>query len=443
MALPSMGYDPNQQKKNVIENKKRKASKGSPKGNGQQWKITPSSDASSLAEMIERQAVDQKAQANAMPGGGAPNPVQGLMDQFTSQYNSINVPSTPFEELQRLASSQVNAQFDPMMQMLQQQMDSTTKKGKANQGEARDMYGALSRDFLSQIPEMTQQFAAQDQETNSRYDNAQAELEKMYGQQANQQQAILQQLGITAAAPDASQQARDDQSYFQGQMELEQQSAMDQLNSQQGAAQNYQQNLGDTTRIAGENAAQDIGRMLQEYLGQANTQMGGLQSQKSTALGSLLSQMQAQDADRVAKEEQQQFDNLLAMSRFQMDAAGQMADSENNVAGLFGDVTTGLQGAQTFLAEKYPGQDLLASNLMQQINDVLANEDVVRGKFQLDPGTKDGRKGPTYSDVGQEKMLDLLRAEFERENAQQPGRYGTADINTTLNAMLAYLGKLR
>jgi hypothetical protein len=48
-------------------------------------------------------------------------------------------------------------------------------------------------------------------------------------------------------------------------------------------------------------------------------------------------------------------------------------------------------------------------------------------------------KAPKYSDVGQEYMMDLLRREFEKEQ----GRYGTGDINATMAALQAYLGKLR
>lgn len=413
-------------------------------------KLSVSEPAGTLAEALEKQANAQKAQADAAALGnftGSPmtpsNPIDSMMKDFMSQYNSINVPRTPLEELRKMAEQQAGAQFDPMMNLLGQQITQTSTRANNNMGEARDMYNALGSDFLSQLPELTQQFSAQDKETNNRYDSAQAQLQQMYGDQSKQQNAVLQQLGLAAAAPDAAAMANTDQKYFQGQMETDQQSALNALNQQQMAAQNYQQNLGDTTKVAGENAAGDIRSQLEEYLNSANAQMGGLQAQKSSTMAQLLQQMQAQDADNAAKQEQQQFDNLLAMSRFQLDAANAAAKANGSSADSLFKGTSGLSGAQNFLGQQYGDSPIKASNLMQQLNDVLANKDVVNGKFQLTPGDPALGKAPTYSDVGQEKMMDLLRSEIDKENQASPGRYNTADINNAINALLAYLGKLR
>lgn len=416
----------------------RRASKGNTGAKASGPISGTSESAAALSEALERQAAAAAARARAESAVSS-NPIAGIMDQFMSQYNSINVAPTPFEELQRIANQQVSAQFDPLINALSQEMSQKTNRANRSMGEARQMYGDLSRDFIAQIPQLTQQFAAEDQEANQRYDMAQKQLQDMYGQQSQAQNAVLQQLGIQAAAPDASRQARDDQNYFQGQMELDQQSALNALNEQQNAAQTYQRNLGDNTRVAGENTAQDISRMLEDYLGQAGSQMTGLRSQRSSALGSLLSQLQAQDAERVSKQEQQQFDNLLALSRFQMDAANSAA---KNAGGQLSDMITSNYGqAQNFLGQQYQDQPRLATSLMEQLNDVLANPDVVRGKFVLDPGDPSLGKSPTYSDVGQEMMIDLLRREFEKENMAQPGRFQTGDINNAIQALMTYLGK--
>lgn len=400
--------------------------------------------ASSLAETIEKQANAQRAAAlKAKPTPAPVNPIDQLMQDFNSQYQSINVTPTPIEQIRAMAEQQVGAQFDPMMNMLRQQMNQKSKRAGEGQSQAREMYGALSKDFLSQIPQLTQQFAAEDAETNKRYDTAQQQLQQQYGQQQQQQNALLQQLGIQAAAPDASKRSMEDQAYFQGQMETDQQQMLNAMRQQQTAARNYQQNLGDTTRVAGENTAQDIGRQLSDYLEQANTQMGGLQAQRGSALSSLIQQMQGQAADRAAKAEQQQFENLLNMSRFQLDAAKAAQKASGSPMDMLFKGTTGLSGAQNFLGQQYGGSPIKASGIMEQLNAVLANPDVVRGKFQLSPGDEALGKAPTYSDVGQEMMIDLLRKQMEQANQANPGRYETGDINNAINALLAYMGKLR
>lgn len=404
----------------------------------------PANEAGSLAEAIEKQAARLK---QSSPGGGVDggmaNPFQMLQDQLFGAVNNIGVSSTPIEQLRQIAEQQVAAQFDPMMSALQREMDTRTKRGNRSMDTARDMYGSLSKDYLSQLPELTEQFAAEDQAVQQRYDGAQNSLRAEYNQNADEQDALLKKLGISAAAPDASQQAREDQAYFQNQFELSQQQDQGAVNDQQNAQMSYQRNLGNTAKMAGENLAQDIGTELADFLNQAGGQMTDLRGQKGAALNALLSQMQMQDSQRVEQQRQQEFDNMMKLFGFQLDATNSMVKNQGAMPGTGfgaeGTLTTGLEGANNYLASKYPDQPIMASNLMEQLNDVLSNKQVAQGKFVIDPGDPAMGKSPKYSDVGQEYMMDLLRREFEKEG----DRYGTGDINATMNALLAYLGKLR
>lgn len=472
--------------KKKIEERKQKAKEDANKSSNAGGSLSAALDlggnsaAGSLAEALERQAAVQRRMSEQDPTGASlaggtlsqmpvnipqvqqSNPVEDLIAGLFNQVNSINVAPTPLEELQKIANQQVSAQFDPVIAALQQQMDTKQKRGKESQGQARDMYNALGDNLVAQLPQITQQFAAEDAATNQRYDNAQRQLQDMYGQQSQQQQQVLQNLGIQAAAPDASAQANTDQKYFQGQMESEQQAALNALAEQEMAQTNYQKNLGNSSRMAGENTAQDIGRMLEDYMDQAGTQMTGLQGQRGSALSALLQQLQSQDASRVQQEEQQQFQNLMALSNFQLDAQRMASQNEmdnlnyqlklqqmmNEGAGGAGDDSLfkgmmGNSGAANFLSQLYPEQPILASGLLSQIDDVMRNEDVVRGKYVLDPGDPSLGKGPTYADVDQNYISNLLRREIEQENIQNPGRYGSADIANAIDALMAYLGKMR
>jgi hypothetical protein len=444
MALPSFG-GPVKPGQNVYHTKSqgkvsRNKKKGKARGGGGLSNLGGSVDI--LAEAIERQAATQKQQAAQQSSLTSIDPFTALQQQLFSAVNGIGFAPTPLEQLRKMAESQVSAQFDPQISALQGEMDRHSKRGKENAKTARDMYGSLAKDFLAELPAMTEQFAAEDAAANQRYDQSQQQMQGEYDKQAAEQNAVLKRLGIQAAAPDASQQAMEDQAYFQNQSEMDQQSALSALNEQQQAQTNYQQNLGSNARMAGENAAQDIRAMLQDYLGQAGTQLAGLQGQKSSAIEALLAQMQQQDQQNIAKQRQQEFENQMALYNFQLNTmkaanSGQGGGSANDPFG--GGLSTGLAGAQNYLASQYPDQDILASNLMEQINDVLSNKQVTQGKFVLEPGNEALGKSPKYSDVGQEYMMDLLRREFEKEG----DRYSTGDINATMNALLAYLGKLR
>jgi hypothetical protein len=409
--------------------------------------LAPSGPAASLSEAIEQQAANQQRQAEQKALENNPalaNPFMALQDQLYGAVNSINVAPTPLDELRRMAEQQAGAQFDPVIAALKNEMGVHSERANRSAKTAREMYGALAKDYLSQLPEMTQQFAAEDQQTNQRYDQAQQQMGADYQKNASQQDALLKQLGIQAASPDASQQSRDDQAYFQNQMESDQQSALSALNEQQAAQQNYQQNLGSNAKMAGANLSSDIGQELSDYLGGAESQMTQLRGQRGSTVAALLAQLQQQDSERVAQQRQQEFDNQMKLFNFQLDTTNSaMKNAPGAVSGTGfgadGTLTTGLAGANNYLASQYPDQPILASNLMEQLNNVLQNKDVVNGKFVLDPGNPEMGQSPKYSDVGQEYMMDLLKREFEQEG----DRYGTGDINSTMNALLAYLGKLR
>jgi hypothetical protein len=402
--------------------------------------------ASSLAELIEKQAAAQKRQAveKGLVDGIA-SPFQSLQDQLFNAVNAINVAPTPLETLRQMAQSQVSAQFDPQISALVDEMGMRADRGNRSMKDARGMYGALAKDYMAQLPELTQQFAAEDQAANARYDDAQNVLKEQYQDNANEQDAVLKRLGIQAASQDASQQAQEDQAYFQSQMELDQQQNMSALNEQQNADMSYTRNLSNNAKMAGENTAQEIRTALDEFMNQANGQVNSLKAQKGSAIEALLAQMQAQDQQRMETSRQQEFDNMMKLFNFQLQAqnsAAKYAPSDNSMAQQFGaegTLTTGLAGARNYLASQYPDQPILASNLMEQLNDVLSNKQVTQGKFILEPGDESMGRAPKYSDVGQEFMMDLLRREFEKEGS----RYSTGNINATMEALQAYLGKLR
>lgn len=406
-----------------------------------QYAFHPEKQAGSLAELIEKQAAQQQAAAQKASGLSAlVNPYQSLQDQLFSAVNGVQAQTTPLDQLRQMATSQVSAQYDPMIQALQGEISAKANRGEKSQKQAREMYGDLSSDFLSQLPDLTAQYKAEDDATNARYDQAQQQMQGEYDKQAADQDAVLKRLGVQAAAPDASQQSKDDQAYFQNQAELDQQQALTSQDQEQNSSLDYQRSLGNNAKMAGENTAEDIRSQLEDYMTQASGQLSGLRAQKSSGIEALLSQMQAQDQQNAESTRQKEIDNLMQMFNFQLSAqkAGDSAMQDSAASSAFKG-TSGLPGAQNYLAEQYPNQPIMASNLMGMINDVLSNKAVTQGKFVLDPGDPSLGHAPKYSDVGQEYMQDLLRREFE----QKGGRYSKGDINATMAALEAYLGKLR
>jgi hypothetical protein len=409
--------------------------------------LTAGPSPTSLAEAIERQAAGQDAQVQQNPTGTGTDPFTALQNQLFNAANSISVAATPLEQLRKLAEQQVAAQYDPQISAVSNEIKTHVKRGKRSEQTARDMYGSLAKDYLAQLPDITAQYKAQDDEANQRYDQAQQQMQNEYQQNAQQQDAVLKQLGVQAAAPDASQQSKDDQAYFQNQSNLDQQNALNALAQQQMAETDYARNLGNSSRMAGENTAQSIDQQLSDYLDQAGGQLDSLTAGKSQAIAALLQQLQMQDQQRVQQQGQQQFDNMMKLYNFQLQAQNDAAKANHLQGSGFGGsgggglsgLTTGLPGASNYLASQFPNQPIHANQLMDLIQNVLSDKTVKQGKFILQPGDPSLGKDPKYSDVGQQYMEGLLRKEL----MNSPYANNPLDINAALAALEAYLGKVR
>lgn len=411
-------------------------------------------EANSIQRALENQIANLKAGANAQNspslrgigqvGQGLQDPLQLLQQQLFQNMNSIPSYNTPLAELQKQAQAQVNAQYDPMISMLQSNITNSKSRSANDQKSAKDMYNSLASDIASQIPDITNQMQQAQHQTSQRYDQAQQQSNTDYQQQSNQQQQVLNQLGLQAAQQAAGAQSQSDQKYFDNQQNLQKQSAMDALQQQQGSATTYQHNLSDTSRMAGDNKVADLQQQLSQYLNQANTQLGGLQSEKSSGYQALLGQLQSADAKNASSMHQSQVDNLLKLYNFQL--AAQKAENSQQQSNQLFKGTNGPTGAANYLAQMMGGDKTQTEQqILQMINDTMADPSVIagrhaqvdaNGKPAVDPATG---KPLTLTNTNQ-YMEDLLRSKME----QTPGTpYSTGDINTAINALLAYLGQQR
>jgi hypothetical protein len=407
-----------------------------------------SGTANSLADAIRRQADAQAmaAKSKGMQAGGAPaNP----LDQLMQQIQSINVEATPYETLLSQATGAAGSQYNPLIAELQAEMSRTKQRGKANQAQAKQMYGDLATDIASEMPQITQQMAQASQETENRYNQTQQELQGQYNQQAQQQAELYKKLGIQAAGPEASQQAMEDQAYFQQQSQSDEDAALQLLKEMKNADVSYNRESAGNTRLAGVNAAQDIGAQLEEYLQAAGSKMAGLKSGRESAIQGMLAQLQQQDSQRMAQQEESEYDRLMDMFNLQL----KMQEMQNKSGGgqlssLFKG-TNGPTGASNYLGEIYGSGDTFTSNsIMEAINDVMADPSVIAGKYQTDQ--KDQYGQPMQNRVTDAYMQNLLRRRLSEgdldPNTDTPlgaTQFSNADVNHAINTLMAMMGKLK
>lgn len=406
-------------------------------------------EANSVQRALENQIANLRATANPKnsPGMGAAtpaNPLQLLQQQLFQNINSIPSFATPLEQLQKQAHATINAQYDPSINMLMSQMGQAKTKSAKDQQSARDMYGALATDIASQIPDITNQMRQASDTASQRYDQAQQQSNADYQKNQQDQQNVLNQLGLQAAQQQAGAQSQQDQQYFTNQQNLQKQSALDALQQQGNSAVTYQHNLADTSRMAGDNQASALLQQLNDYLGQANNQLTGLQSAKDQGYQALLGQLQSSDAQHAQSTHQAEMDNLMKLYNFQLEAQkAQDAQQKNNQ--LFKG-TNGPTGAANYLAQMM-GSDRTGTEqqILQMINDTMADPNVIAGRHaQIDANGKpvvDQATGKPVTMTNTNQYIeDLLRAKMEQTSGTP---YSTGDINTAINALLAYLGQQR
>lgn len=402
-----------------------------------------SGTANSLADAIRRQAAAQAKQAQGTSGlvdtGNvqAADPLSQLMDQI----NQINVEATPYEQLLAQAQGTAGAQFDPLISELQAQMEATQKRGTRNQAQAKQMYGDLATDIAAQMPEITNQMAAASRETTDRYNSTQAALQGEYQKQAEAQNALFQKLGIQAAAPEASQQAMEDQAYFQNQLQSDEISARQLLSEMKNADVSYNRQSADNTRLAGVNTAQDIGAQLEDYLQQAGGKLSGLKAGRESAIQSALAQLQQQDSERIATQEDQQYDRLMDLFNLQLKMQEMQNEAASSQKPLFKG-TNGPSGAANYLGEMYGGDTTSSGAVMDVINSILGREDVIRGQY--DTGKDDQAGNPVMAKVNDKYLRDLILNQMSPETQGLSGyTFSAADINNAINTLMAYEGKLK
>lgn len=399
--------------------------------------FNPSGTAGSIADAIRAQAAAQSQQAQQKSGlVNTADPLQQLMDQI----NAISVPATPYDQLLNQAQGQAGAQFDPLIAELKGQISSTTNRAHSNEHQAKQMYGDLATDIAAQMPQITNQMAQASKDTQNRYDQTSAALQGEYDKQAENQAALFKKLGIQAAAPEASQQAMEDQTYYQNENNTDKASALSLLDEMKNADVSYNQQSADNTRLAGVNTAQDIGAQLEDYLQQANSKLSGLQAGRSSAIQSALAQLQQQDSQRINSQENTQYNHLMDLFNLQLKM--QQMQGQNNQSLFKG--TNGPSGASNYLSEIYGPSDTFSSKeIMNAINDVMSNPNVIAGQY--DSGKKDAYGQPIETKVNDQYLTDLLRQRMSGagQGPLSGTQFSNADINNAINALLAYEGKLK
>lgn len=415
-------------------------------------------NAGNLADAIRRQAAAQRERNpaevlkkaasrvadRARSAAGLPTSNDPL-GQLMEQIQNINVGATPYDIIQQQAVGSVGAQYDPLIEQLKAEIAGTKSRAAKNQATVKQMYSDEAQNIAAQMPEITNQMAAASKEAQGQYDQTQQILEQEYAKNAEAQNALYKQLGIQAAAPEASQQAMEDQSYFQSQSKADEAAALQSLREMTQADQAYNQQTSNNTRLAGINAATDIGAQLEQYLQGANAKLGGYQAGKESAIQAAIAQLQQEDQQRVAQAEQQEYERLMDMFNLQLKMQQMKDKADSQASSPFGSLfkgTNGPGGAANVLGSMYGGDTYSSNAIMDEINKLMENPNVIAGRY--DSGQKDAYGKPVMNKVNDAYLRQQLLEQMQGGNTPMTGtQYSSADINAAIMALMAYQGRLR
>lgn len=261
----------------------------------------------------------EMARDPAPPGGSAieqpPGGVGGFGD-IMQELLQLQDPSRYMmgqEDLEAQARAAAEAQYNPLIAALRQQMGQARRTGRAHKRELGDMFGSLSESLEEDIPDI-QRMARQTKRRSGReFDELEESIQDRYAKSQQDQEEMMKRLNIEAAAPDILPEQMADRDFF-SQMAQERKGISEQAMGQEerGAIQHTRRG-SQLARVEGTQRQADLMDQLRELLGGFRSQIGAHEAAREQATTSGLGQLQSQMAQQAQQRAQQEFQNRMEM----------------------------------------------------------------------------------------------------------------------------------
>lgn len=348
---------------------------------------------------------------------GAAGQSDDIMTQLINSLSGGNFGIDP-AQLEAQARSAASAQFDPQIAELQRAMQAAQTRAGRNKTELGNMFSALSNSYNADIPGINANYTKGKSDVAAQYKDLQNSVASQYADANKQQQDLMKQLNIQAAAPDLLAQQNTDKAFFQNQAKQSQQDTTDAMQMLQSGATDFARQGADTARLEGTEQQVNLMNQLEDYLQQATGQIGDLNIQKTNAFQSNLAQLTQQAQQFAYQQNQDQFQRLLDIAKLQ-----QEQQQINNQTGS--QYKQGPLAASQYLAQNSPNASQLNSLLLS----VLHSPQITSGK----QGSLLGETVP---------MTPEAAASLAQQQAASAGMDEQSQKDIYL-AMLAYYGKLQ
>lgn len=252
---------------------------------------------------------------NAMGGSTSSDPGMDIYNGLLQELAGLQGPSTT--DLQGQANQQAALKYDPLIQQLQQNLGSAKTNEKQASTDIGNLYGSLGKALAAQLPGITNQFKAQEDQSRQNYSTLQNQINSNYQNAQNAQAAELQKLGIQAALPQSTQQMQSDQQYLTNQAGTNGQAVNDAMRLMGQGQADFMQRASAIAPTQGANLQASLAQQLLQLENSINQQIAGYQGQKGAAAQSILAQLQDRASGNLSKQQNDLIDQTMKMAQLE------------------------------------------------------------------------------------------------------------------------------
>lgn len=271
----------------------------------------------SRASYIATNPAQQTAMTDAMGGANLPSVGDDFMQQAIAALNAQSGGGPNESDLRSQANQQASLKYDPLIQALQQNLGSAKTNSANASHKIGDLYGSLGKALAAQMPVITNQFHAAENQSKQDYSTLTNQISSNYQGAQNAQAAELQKLNIQAALPQSTQQLNADQQYLGNQARTNGQSVNDALGLMGQGEADFAQRASIMAPQQGANLQADLASKLNDLQNQINQQIAGYKGQEAASAADLFGQLQSSASKNAAGQQQANFDNIIKMAQLE------------------------------------------------------------------------------------------------------------------------------
>lgn len=248
------------------------------------------------------------------------NPIQSILAQLQKlmsgqgvdmpQFQPTQMPTFDPNKYKSLAESQVNAQFNPIIQQIMAQQGQTQQRAKTNEAAVGNLYSGAVNEINAGSAVQQKGYDQSQAQSKQLYTDERNRIAAGYAADAAAQRAQAKKLGTEAlgmGTEDAIAQQNADKQFSDQMGSQQMQQSQNALEQQQQSAGQYDKSIANATRAEGIEGQQNIMGQLEQYMSQSNSDLANTRSQAAGSITDLMQKLAGAAYDRDSQNAQFQY----------------------------------------------------------------------------------------------------------------------------------------